>query len=54
MVACQRGVHPSVIAATPDRWLALTVGSIAPIALELVVEPLLGLGAKGVEEVEGC
>ena len=42
-----------MIAATPDRWLALTVGSIAPIALELVVEPLLGLGAKGVEEVEG-
>ncbi len=39
--------------ATPDRWLALSVDSYAPMASELLVEPLLGLGARGVQEVEG-
>jgi ribosomal protein L11 methyltransferase len=39
--------------ATPDRWLALSLDSYAPMASELLVEPLLGLGAKGVQEVDG-
>jgi ribosomal protein L11 methyltransferase len=39
--------------ATPERWLALSVESYAPMAAELLVEPLLGLGARGVQEVEG-
>ena len=39
--------------ATPDRWLALSVDSYAPLASELLVEPLLSLGARGVQEVEG-
>ena len=38
---------------TPDRWLALAVDSISPLATELLIEPLLGLGARGVQEVEG-
>ena len=38
---------------TPDRWLALSLDSYAPMASELLVEPLLGLGAQGVQEVEG-
>ncbi len=38
---------------TPDRWLALTVDSISPLASELLVERLLGLGARGVQEVGG-
>ena len=38
---------------TPDRWLALVVDSISPLASELLVECLLGLGARGVQEVEG-
>ena len=37
----------------PDRWLALAVDSISPVTSELLVEPLLGLGARGVQEVEG-
>ena len=39
--------------ATPDRWLALSVDSYAPLAAELLVEPLLDLGATGVQELEG-
>jgi ribosomal protein L11 methyltransferase len=39
--------------ATPDRWLALSLDSYAPMASELLVEPLLGLGARGVQEVDG-
>ncbi len=39
--------------ATPDRWLALSVDSYAPMASELLVEPLLGLGARGVQEIGG-
>ena len=40
-------------AATPDRWLALSVDGLSPMASELLVEPLLGLGARGVQEIEG-
>ena len=39
--------------ASPDRWLALSVDRISPITSELLVEALLGLGARGVQEVEG-
>lgn len=39
--------------ATPTRWLALSVDAISPMVSELLVEPLLGLGARGVQEVEG-
>ena len=39
--------------ATPDRWLALSVDGLSPMASELLVEPLLGLGARGVQEIEG-
>ena len=39
--------------ATPERWLALSVDHITPMELELLIEPLLGLGARGVQEVEG-
>ena len=39
--------------ATPERWLVLSVDSISPMALELLVEPLLDLGASGVHEVDG-
>ena len=59
MVPGQRGVHPGVTDgsessdATPDRWLALTIDSIPPGASELLVEPLLSLGARAVQEVEG-
>lgn len=59
MVPSQRGVHTGVTEApgssegTPDRWLALSVDPMSPMALELLVEPLLGLGAAGVQEVEG-
>ena len=58
MVPGKRGVHAGVTGAsdssdaTPDRWLALSVDSISPMASELLVEPLLGLGARGVQEVE--
>ncbi len=38
---------------TPDRWLALSVDRISPMVAELLVESLLGLGARGVQEVEG-
>ena len=38
---------------TPDRWLALSVDRISPMVTELLVESLLGLGARGVQEVEG-
>ena len=38
---------------TPDRWLALSVDGISPMAAELLVEPLLGLGARGVQEIDG-
>lgn len=59
MVQGQRGVHTGVTEAsdfsdgTPERWLALSVESMSAMALELLVEPLLGLGASGVQEVEG-
>ena len=65
MVSGQRGVHAGVIDAsassdaaassdaTPDRWLALSVDWISPLASELLVEPLLGLGARGVQEIGG-
>ncbi len=39
--------------ATPDRWLALSLDSYAPMVAELLIEPLLDLGARGVQEVEG-
>ena len=39
--------------ATPDRWLTLSVDSISSMASELLVELLLGLGARGVQELEG-
>ena len=38
---------------TPERWLALSVDRISPMESELLVEPLLGLGARSVQEVEG-
>ena len=38
---------------TPERWLALVVDSISPLTSELLVEPLLGLGTSGVQELEG-
>ncbi len=44
---------PETSEPTPDRWLALSLDSYAPMASELLVEPLLGLGARGVQEVEG-
>ena len=65
MVSGQRGVHTGVIdasassddaassEATPDRWLALSVDWISPLASELLVEPLLCLGARGVQEIGG-
>ena len=59
MVPGQRGVHPGVIEAsgpsdaTPDRWLAISVDSVSSRVSELLVEPLLGLGAKGVQEEDG-
>ena len=39
--------------ATPDRWLALSVERVSPMASELLVDGLLDLGGRGVEEVEG-
>jgi ribosomal protein L11 methyltransferase len=39
--------------ATPERWLAISVDSVSLTVSELLVEPLLGLGARGVEEVDG-
>ena len=59
MVPGQRGLHPGVIDAsessgtTPERWLAISVDSVSPTVSELLVEPLLGLGARGVQEVDG-
>ena len=38
---------------TPERWLALSVDRISPMESEFLVEPLLGLGARSVQEVEG-
>jgi ribosomal protein L11 methyltransferase len=38
---------------TPDRWLALSVETVTPLESELLVEGLLGLGGRGVQEVEG-
>ena len=38
---------------TPARWLALSVDGISPMAAELLVEPLLGLGTRGVQEIDG-
>ena len=59
MVPGQRGLHPGVIDAsessdtTPERWLTISVDSASPIVSELLVEPLLGLGASGVQEADG-
>jgi ribosomal protein L11 methyltransferase len=39
--------------AAPDRWLAISVDSVSPIVSELLVEPLLALGARGVQEADG-
>ena len=38
---------------TPDRWLTLSVDRVSPMVGELLVESLLALGARGVQEVEG-
>jgi ribosomal protein L11 methyltransferase len=38
---------------TPDRWLALSVETASPLESELLVEGLLALGGRGVQEVEG-
>ena len=61
MVSGQRGVHAGVIdasassdaAASSDATPALSVDWISPLASELLVEPLLGLGARGVQEIGG-
>jgi len=61
LVSGQRGVHAGVIdasassdaAASSDATPALSVDWISPLASELLVEPLLGLGARGVQEIGG-
>ena len=59
MVPGQRGLHPGVIDAsestdaTPERWLAISVDAGSPIVSELLIEALLGLGARGVQEADG-
>ena len=59
MVPGQRGLHPGVIDAsestdaTPERWLAISVRAGSPIVSELLIEALLGLGARGVQEADG-
>ena len=37
----------------PDRWLALSISFDDPLTVDLVVEPLIALGAQGVQEVDG-
>ena len=44
---------PDFSLTTPDRWLALSVEPGSPLASKLLVEGLLGLGGRGVQEVEG-
>jgi ribosomal protein L11 methyltransferase len=39
--------------ATPERWLALSVDADSSAVVELLVEHLLALGARGVQEAEG-
>ena len=59
MVPGQRGLHSGVIDAsessdtTPERWLTISVDSVSPTVSELLVEPLLGLGAREVQEADG-
>ena len=44
---------PDFREAVPDRWLVLSVGAEGPLAADLLVDPLIALGARGVEELDG-
>lgn len=37
----------------PDRWLVLSISFDNPLTVDLLVEPLIALGAQGVQEVDG-